>query len=61
MVLTPFQADKAPVKPVRKPSFDQQALDALEKRLSARPEKSELVDRNILKGMQRPYIVFKPS
>jgi hypothetical protein len=33
----------------RSPSLDTEAIAKLEKQLSARPEKNELVDRNILK------------
>ncbi|KAI0686358.1 hypothetical protein BC835DRAFT_458903 [Cytidiella melzeri] len=35
--------------PSRKLSIDPQAAEALEKRLTQRPEKQELVERNILK------------
>jgi len=35
--------------PVRQQSFDPAAVEALEKKLKTRPEKNELVDRNILK------------
>lgn len=38
--------------PTRKMSIDPQAAEALEKRLTQRPEKQELVERNILKGVQ---------
>ncbi|KAJ3868548.1 hypothetical protein EV359DRAFT_32010 [Lentinula novae-zelandiae] len=34
----------------RSNSFDQETVNKLEKRLSQRPEKTDLVDRNILKG-----------
>jgi len=36
-------------KPVRKPTLDQDTIDKLDKAISHRPEKQELVDRNILK------------
>ena len=36
--------------PTRKASIDPQAAEALEKKLAQRPEKRDLVDRNILKG-----------
>ncbi|KAH9855207.1 hypothetical protein C2E23DRAFT_814891 [Lenzites betulinus] len=44
-------ATQAPVppKPVRKPSFDPEAAQRLEKSLAVRPDKNELIDRNILK------------
>lgn len=44
-------ADNA-TKPVpqRKMSFDPQTTETLERRLVQRPEKQELVERNILKG-----------
>lgn len=35
----------------RQSSFDEEAVKKLEKQLQQRPEKSELVDRNILKGV----------
>ncbi|TFL01537.1 hypothetical protein BDV98DRAFT_567116 [Pterulicium gracile] len=38
-----------PPVPVRKPSLDQDAVKALEKRLHDRPDKGELIGRNILK------------
>ncbi|KAI0829671.1 hypothetical protein BC628DRAFT_1358178 [Trametes gibbosa] len=38
-----------PPKPVRKPSFDPEAAQKLEKSLALRPEKHQLIDRNILK------------
>jgi len=36
-------------KPVRKPTLDQDAVNKLDKAIGQRPEKQELVDRNILK------------
>jgi len=36
-------------KPVRKPTLDQDTVDKLDKALGHRPEKQDLVDRNILK------------
>jgi len=36
--------------PQRRTSFDQQLMGSLEKQLGSRPNKDELVDRNILKG-----------
>ncbi|KAI0087936.1 hypothetical protein BDY19DRAFT_951109 [Irpex rosettiformis] len=35
--------------PVRKQSIDPQAAESLEKRLNQRPDKHELIERNILK------------
>lgn len=40
----------APAPPERRTSFDQQLVGSLEKQLGSRPNKDELVDRNILKG-----------
>lgn len=37
-------------RPERSSSFDEVTINKLEKQLTQRPEKSELVDRNILKG-----------
>jgi len=39
-------------KPQRKVSVDEATLQTLEKRLKARPDKADLVDRNILKDDQ---------
>jgi hypothetical protein len=36
-------------KPVRKPTLDPETVNKLDKAISHRPEKQELVDRNILK------------
>jgi len=36
-------------KPVRKPTLDQDTVDKLDKAIGHRPEKQDLVDRNILK------------
>ena len=36
--------------PERRTSFDQQLVGSLEKQLGSRPNKDELVNRNILKG-----------
>ena len=47
-------AAPAPVekpKVERKQSIDQQTAQRLEKSLAQRPEKNELIERNILKGM----------
>ncbi|ESK92929.1 rpel repeat protein [Moniliophthora roreri MCA 2997] len=38
-----------PEQPARQSSLDQDTLQKLEKKLNERPEKSDLVDRNILK------------
>ena len=38
----------------RRPSVDAKAMESLEKRLQARPDKSELVERNILKRAVHP-------
>jgi len=38
-----------PNPPERRTSFDQQLLGSLEKQIGSRPNKDELVDRNILK------------
>lgn len=37
-------------QPVRQSSIDEETRQKLEKRLSERPDKNELVERNILKG-----------
>jgi len=37
-------------QPVRQSSIDEETRQKLEKRLSERPDKHELVERNILKG-----------
>ncbi|KAI0949476.1 hypothetical protein AcW1_009080 [Taiwanofungus camphoratus] len=42
-------ADSSRPAPVRKPSIDPQTAEALEKRLSQRPDKHDLIERNILK------------
>jgi len=39
----------SPEVPLRKSSIDEETLKNLEKRLSARPDKQELVNRNVLK------------
>lgn len=38
-------------QPARQGSMDEETRQKLEKRLSERPDKNELVERNILKGM----------
>ncbi len=42
-----------PPRPQRKMSVDLETLETLEKRLTQRPEKQELMERNILKGKRR--------
>ena len=42
-------------KPVRKLTIDQDTVEKLDKAISHRPEKQELVDRNILKGSHSPF------
>ena len=37
--------------PTRKMSLDPQTTETLERRLNQRPDKNELVERNILKGV----------
>ena len=39
-----------PPKPTRKQSIDPEAAQKLEKSLAQRPDKHELIERNILKG-----------
>jgi hypothetical protein len=43
-------AETRPAHPKRQGSIDKGKLDVLEKRISERPNKEELVERNILKG-----------
>jgi len=43
------EAPERPAHPGRQPSIDQETMQKLERRLKERPEKSELVERNILK------------
>lgn len=46
-------------RPVRQGSIDEATRLRLERRISERPEKSELVDRNILKGKQHRLTVLR--
>jgi len=46
--LRAFSADR-PTHPARQPSIDQETAAKLEKRLKERPDRDELVERNILK------------
>lgn len=46
---TPSDATR-PVHARRQSTLDQETVEKLEKRLNERPEKTQLVDRNILKG-----------
>lgn len=39
-----------PEAPIRKPSIDEATRQMLDRKLGERPDKSELVQRNILKG-----------
>jgi len=41
-------------RPARQNSLSAETLEALEKRLSLRPDKQELQERNILKGAPAP-------
>ncbi|KAJ3823135.1 hypothetical protein EV361DRAFT_768912, partial [Lentinula raphanica] len=41
----------------RNNSLDQETINQLEKRLSQRPEKTDLVDRNILKGKNHKLVL----
>ncbi len=46
----PTQDATARPTPTRKLSIDPQAVEVLEKRLNLRPDKNDLIERNILKG-----------
>jgi hypothetical protein len=46
----PAIAEETGTRPARQNSLSTETLEALEKRLSQRPERQELQDRNILKG-----------
>lgn len=41
--------------PTRKLSVDPHTVEVIEKRLTQRPDKQELVERNILKGAHSPH------
>lgn len=47
--VAPTQTPRPPL-PTRKSSIDPEAAHKLEKSLAQRPDKHELIDRNILKG-----------
>ncbi|KAI0655949.1 hypothetical protein C8Q70DRAFT_1016455 [Cubamyces menziesii] len=49
MSTVPTTQAPVPPKPVRKPSIDPEAAQKLEKSLAQRPDKHELIERNILK------------
>lgn len=50
LYLIDFTSATRPEHPGRQPSLDQETIQKLERRLSERPDKTQLVDRNILKG-----------
>ncbi|KAJ8488920.1 hypothetical protein ONZ51_g3247 [Trametes cubensis] len=58
MSTVPTTQAPVPPKPVRKPSIDPEAAQKLEKSLAQRPDKHELIERNILKEMEAHAHVF---
>lgn len=49
-----------PALPTRKSTLDEETVQKLEKRLSARPDKKELVERNVLKGIYATQSIGVP-
>ncbi|KAF5386113.1 hypothetical protein D9615_002439 [Tricholomella constricta] len=47
-----------PEQPTRKSSIDEETRQKLEKRLSARPDKKDLVERNVLKGTPSNHAAY---